>query len=128
MITQSTQTGGHYIPESDPNIAAAAATSATRGLKDDDVKTSLVRKIVEQYYSEDRPMSSEKKLTNAIELEQKVLALVEKNEVLEAKTKLAAGEELTEEEKKNYKMWIRTVAVVLVPAPRVQCHLNQQFK
>lgn len=48
-INQSTQSGGQLLPHGDVNFAICAAISATRNLKDENLKKSIVTKTVKQY-------------------------------------------------------------------------------
>lgn len=59
-ISQSTQTGGHYLPNSDVNIAVICAVSATRGLKDVNLQKSIVVKTLKQYIAKGRKPDIEK--------------------------------------------------------------------
>lgn len=58
IINESCQSGGHYLDNSDGSVAACAAISATRGLKDEDVKRSIVTKIVKQYFSRGKELDA----------------------------------------------------------------------
>ncbi|WBM84617.1 MAG: nucleoprotein [hymenopteran phasma-related virus OKIAV227] len=48
-INASCQSGGHYVPVSDPNIAIVSAIAATRNVKEDSLRQSIVMKLVKQY-------------------------------------------------------------------------------
>ncbi|XP_076545675.1 uncharacterized protein LOC143305529 [Osmia lignaria lignaria] len=48
-ISRSTQSGGHYLKYSDVDIAVCASIAATRNVKDEILKKSIVVKILKQY-------------------------------------------------------------------------------
>ncbi|WBM84621.1 MAG: nucleoprotein [hymenopteran phasma-related virus OKIAV228] len=48
-ISKSTQSGGQYLNGADIDIAICASISATRNVKDDALKKSIVTKVVKQY-------------------------------------------------------------------------------
>ena len=49
IINSSCQSGGQYLPQSNGSAAIVAAFAATRNLKDDNLKRSIVTKITKQY-------------------------------------------------------------------------------
>ena len=53
-INQSTQGGGQYLSNSDIDIAICASVSATKNVKDENLKKSIVTKIVKQYMAQGR--------------------------------------------------------------------------
>ena len=54
MINNSCQSGGQYLPHSDGSIAIVAAFAATRNLKDENLRKSIVTKITKQYLKAQR--------------------------------------------------------------------------
>jgi hypothetical protein len=52
MINQSTQDGGHYLSNSDVDIAICAAYAATKNVKDENLKKSFVIKMIKQYMTQ----------------------------------------------------------------------------
>nr|QPL15330.1 hypothetical protein [Hymenopteran phasma-related virus OKIAV232] len=51
-INQSTQGGGHYLSNSDIDIAICSAYSATKNVKDENLKKSIVVKMIKQYMTQ----------------------------------------------------------------------------
>ena len=49
IINNSCQSGGQYLPHSDGSVAIVAAFAATRNLKDENLRRSLVTKSTKQY-------------------------------------------------------------------------------
>nr|WVD52798.1 NP [Wugcerasp virus 9] len=54
MVCCSTQSGGHYLTNSDVDIAVVAAIAATRNCKDEGIKKSIVTKTIKQYINKGR--------------------------------------------------------------------------
>lgn len=48
MMNSSCRSGGHYLPFSDMAVAGVASTTATKGVKDANVKTSIISKTLKQ--------------------------------------------------------------------------------
>lgn len=54
VINQSTQGGGHYLSHSDIDFAICAAYAATKNVKDENLKKSIVVKMIKQYMTQGR--------------------------------------------------------------------------
>lgn len=59
-INSSCQPGGQYLPDSAGHIAAVCSIVATKGLKDEKIKNSIITKTVKQYINKGKPIDSEK--------------------------------------------------------------------
>nr|QPL15356.1 nucleoprotein [Hymenopteran phasma-related virus OKIAV234] len=51
-INQSTQGGGHYLTHSDIDIAICAGFAATKNVKDENLKKSIIVKLIKQYMTQ----------------------------------------------------------------------------
>lgn len=54
ILNQSSQSGGQYLPLSDINCAVVCACAATRGLKDENVRKSIIIKTFKQYVTQEK--------------------------------------------------------------------------
>ena len=54
IINNSCQSGGQYLPQSDGSVAIVAAFAATRNLKDENLRKSIITKITKQYLKAQR--------------------------------------------------------------------------
>lgn len=59
-LNQSTQSGGHYLDRSDGNMAVCAAIAATRNLKEETVRRSIVTKTTKQYIAKGKNLDKVK--------------------------------------------------------------------
>lgn len=55
MVNASCQIGGHHLRHSSMACAAAAALTATQNMKSEEIRISIVSKIVKQYYKANKP-------------------------------------------------------------------------
>lgn len=60
VINSSAQRGGHALPATTVHSAAVCTIVATRGLKDEKVKISIVSKVIKQYNAKSKAFSDEK--------------------------------------------------------------------
>nr|QMP82260.1 nucleocapsid protein [Blattodean phasma-related virus OKIAV238] len=55
MINSSCQSGGQYLNESNNAVASIASIVSTRGLKDENIKISIINKTMKQYIAAKKP-------------------------------------------------------------------------
>lgn len=60
VLNSSAQMGGHLLEEGTLHCALICSLVATRGLKDDIIKTSIVSKVVKQYIARGREYKEDK--------------------------------------------------------------------
>uniref|UniRef100_A0AAT9JEX4 Nucleocapsid protein n=1 Tax=Blattella germanica phasmavirus 1 TaxID=3133448 RepID=A0AAT9JEX4_9VIRU len=59
IINSSCQSGGQYLTNARCDVAAIAGIVATRGIKDDQMKASIINKTVKQYLNRNKPFDFE---------------------------------------------------------------------